>query len=229
MIGAGISEAGLLLNVDKPVGWTSFRVVQVIRRVIQQKKIGHSGTLDPFASGVLLVCVGPATKKIAELMNLDKEYFGLISLDYETDSLDLTGTIVARSTSKPEAAMLQAIIPEFLGEIEQVPPVYSALKKAGVPYYKLARRGESVAPEKRKVTIHKIEWIDYTWPNLALTITCSKGTYIRSLARDLGRRAGCRAYLKLLKRTRIGSYKIEDALKIDKLIDENRFKSKQNG
>lgn len=229
MIGAGLSEAGLLINVDKPVGWTSFRVIQVIRRLMQIKKVGHSGTLDPFASGVLLVCVGKATKKIPQLMDLDKAYFGLISLDYETDSLDLTGNIVAKSITRPEAAELQAILPEFIGEIEQIPPIYSALKKAGVPYYKLARRGVPIEPKKRKVTVYNIEWIDYQWPNLALAITCSKGTYIRALARDIGHKVGCRAHLKLLRRTRIGSYRIEDALKMDELFFDDRNKSKQNG
>lgn len=212
-------ELGEILNINKPVGWTSFDVVKKIRGQLNIKKVGHAGTLDPFATGVLLICTGRATKKVEDLMNLKKEYIARIEFGKTTDSYDLTGTIVSeRSADNLELENIKQVIKQFHGEIYQTPPMYSAVKVNGERLYKLARRGEVVERKPRKIRIYQTDVIDFRNPFLKLRIVCSRGTYIRALANDMGEILGCGGYLTSLTRTRVGDYKLEDSFEIKDLI-----------
>ena len=212
-------ELGEILNINKPVGWTSFDVVKKIRGQLNIKKVGHAGTLDPFATGVLLICTGRATKKVEDLMNLKKEYIARIEFGKTTDSYDLTGTIVSeRSADNLELENINQVIKQFHGEIYQTPPMYSAVKVNGERLYKLARRGEVVERKPRKIRIYQTDVIDFRNPFLKLRIVCSRGTYIRALANDMGEILGCGGYLTSLTRTRVGDYKLEDSFEIQDLI-----------
>ncbi|MCH7673883.1 tRNA pseudouridine(55) synthase TruB [candidate division KSB1 bacterium] len=214
-------ELGEILNINKPVGWTSFDVVKKIRGQLNIKKVGHAGTLDPFATGVLLICTGRATKKVEDLMNLKKEYIARIEFGKTTDSYDLTGTIVSeRSADNLELENIKQVIKQFHGEIYQTPPMYSAVKVNGERLYKLARRGEVVERKPRKIRIYQTDVIDFRNPFLKLRIVCSRGTYIRALANDMGEILGCGGYLTSLTRTRVGDYKLEDSFEIKDLIRE---------
>lgn len=214
-------ELGEILNINKPVGWTSFDVVKKIRGQLNIKKVGHAGTLDPFATGVLLICTGRATKKVEDLMNLKKEYIARIEFGKTTDSYDLTGTIVSeRSADNLELENIKQVIKQFDGEIYQTPPMYSAVKVNGERLYKLARRGEVVERKPRKIRIYQTDVIDFRNPFLKLRIVCSRGTYIRALANDMGEILGCGGYLTSLTRTRVGDYKLEDSFEIKDLIRE---------
>lgn len=207
-----------ILNIRKPLGWTSFDVVRWIKRRFRSVKIGHAGTLDPFADGVLLVCLGRATKRIPEIMALEKEYLATLELGIETDTLDLTGNIIARCHSPvPNCQQIDVIGREFLGKICQVPPVFSAVKVAGKRSYDLARKGRSVEVKARQVEIHHLSISEYRFPRLQMRVTCSKGTYIRSLARDFAAKLGQLAYLKQLTRERIGPYHLTDAISLSDL------------
>ncbi|MFQ5769088.1 MAG: tRNA pseudouridine(55) synthase TruB [bacterium] len=212
-------ENGEILNINKPEGWSSFDVVKKIRYHIKVKKVGHAGTLDPFASGVLLICTGRATKKVQELMNFEKEYQAQIELGTTTDTYDRTGKILKQNPTRHlTAADLEKVCDGFRGEIYQIPPMYSAIKIKGKRLYDLARRGEIIEREPRKITIYKIDLLDFQNPFVTLKIVCSKGTYIRALAHDIGENLGCGAYLKSLIRTRIGPYKIESAYLLSNFI-----------
>lgn len=211
--------AGEILNVNKPEEWTSFDVVKKIRTAIGVKKVGHAGTLDPFASGVLLVCTGGATKRVEELMNFEKEYVSEIVLGKTTDTYDRTGVVLSETDSTAvEFAQIHEATKNFEGEIYQTPPMYSAIKVNGQRLYELARRGKVVERAPRKINISQLEVLQFENPRVRLRIVCSKGTYIRSLAQDMGERLGCGAYLHSLVRTRIGPHRIEDAWTIDGLI-----------
>lgn len=205
-------ESGEIININKPEGWTSFDVVKKIRNITRVRKVGHAGTLDPFAVGVLLICTGKATKKVAELMGLEKEYLATIELGKTTDTHDITGAVVTQTESKIfELSELERVCNSFIGEIDQTPPMYSAVKIKGQRLYKMARRGESVERKPRKVMIRNIEIIEYQHPFLTVKVRCSRGTYIRALADDMGKKLNCGGCLNALTRTRIGSYKIENA------------------
>ncbi len=208
---------GEILNIYKPAGITSFRVVHVIRNLVGVKKVGHAGTLDPFADGVLLVCTGKATKKVSQLMNLQKEYIGNIKLGIETDTDDRTGKII-NSHSVPELTLqeIEKNCQQFIGEIPQIPPMYSAKKIGGKRLYKIARQGQVVERRPAIVTIHSIDILDFHLPEITMKVTCSKGTYIRSLARDIGIQIGCGAYLHGLTRTKIGEHRIEDSITLER-------------
>jgi len=212
---------GIILNVNKPSGMTSFDVIRRVRRHVKGKKIGHAGTLDPFAAGVLLILVGRATKRFEEFNRLEKEYLAEIQFGMETDTLDVDGKVVAEHPiDRPIAEEdLEKILKQFLGEIEQIPPLYSALKVRGKPLYKYARKGVEILPRPRKVQIHSIRMLHYCWPSIWIEVICSRGTYVRALARDIGKAAGTGAYLKSLIRTRVGPYRIEDAVHLDRLLD----------
>jgi tRNA pseudouridine55 synthase len=211
-------EAGEILNINKPEGWTSFDVVKKVRRLLRVKKVGHAGTLDPFATGVLLVCTGRATKRVSKLMGLEKEYVGVVELGKTTDTLDVTGSIVEeREVPAVTLDEVRQVAGEFVGRISQVPPAYSALKVNGRRMYKLARKGEAVALPPRTVEIYAVDVLDLNLPELTIRVRCGKGTYIRALARDIGERLGTVAYLRTLQRTAIGPYRIEDALRIEDL------------
>ena len=188
-----------LLIVDKPSGPSSFTVVKRVRALLgkRREKVGHGGTLDPFASGVLPICIGEGTKVLAFLLDADKAYEAVARFGVETDTLDVTGKVVAEhGVGDLSAVAVEAALIAFRGPIEQVPPMYSALKRDGRPLYSYARAGETVERAARKVTIHELEMVGFEAPDRArLRVRCSKGTYIRSLAADLGTRLGIGAHL----------------------------------
>jgi len=191
---------------------TSFSVVAKVRAWTHCKKVGHAGTLDPFATGVLLVCTGKATKRVSEFMELEKEYEGVIELRKTTETDDREGKILQQQDVPVFSIKdIQSVLKKFIGEIEQVPPMYSALKKNGVRLYKLARKGKVVYREPRKVKIHEITLLKWDRPFLEIRVKCSRGTYVRALARDIGKELGVGGYLKELCRTRIGTYSIKDS------------------
>jgi len=209
-------NSGEVILINKPYKWTSFKVVSFIRRLINVKKVGHAGTLDPFAEGLLIVCTGKKTKDISQFQNLVKTYEGIITLGKTTASMDLeTEIIQERPYEHITASDLENTKRKFLGEIEQIPPMYSAAKKKGVRLYELARKGKTVQREPKKIFIHDFKIIKVDLPNVHFEISCSKGTYIRVIANDFGESLGCGAVLSHLKRTRIGNFTINDALKVD--------------
>jgi len=209
-----------ILFINKPPGPTSHDIVDRVRKITDEKRVGHAGTLDPFACGLLIVLVGRgATKRQAEFMKLDKEYIATLHLGAETDTGDVTGKIqMSKSKCQIKSKIqMSKILKKFTGEIEQVPPEYSAIKIKGKKAYELAREGKKVELEPRKIKIYDIKILDYTPPLLELKINCSSGTYIRALARDIGRELGCGAYVEKLVRTKIGKYSLRDAVTIDAL------------
>lgn len=203
-----------VLVIDKPIGPTSFDVVREVRRVLRLRRVGHGGTLDPMASGVLPICLGEATKLAQFLLDADKEYLATLCLGIETDTYDATGLVTARAGAAGiGAGEVGQALAAFRGAISQVPPRYSALKHEGRPRYAYARAGQEIEPPPpRAVIIHELELGEWTGADsVVLRIRCSKGTYIRSLAFDLGRALGCGAHLTALRRTRSGPFRIEDA------------------
>lgn len=205
-------EEGQLILVNKPLLWTSADVVKKIRNRVHAK-VGHAGTLDPLATGLLILCTGKFTKKINEYMAQEKEYTGTFTLGATTASYDLeTETENHRDFWKVTAADLEKVCEQFTGEIMQVPPVYSAIKKNGQRSYDLARQGRAVALDGRKVTIREFEMNIEAMPVIFFRVVCTTGTYIRSLANDVGEVLGCGAYLSSLCRTRIGAFLLEDAI-----------------
>lgn len=207
-----------ILVVDKPAGWTSHDVVAWVRRLLHIKRVGHAGTLDPLATGVLLVCVGQATRVVEYLMASPKAYRARIQLGVVTDTYDVEGEVVGRYPV-PELSRetLQNALARFVGSIRQTPPAFSAIKQGGVPLYRLARRGQAVAPTPRTVTIHRIELLRWEPPFLEVAVDCDPGTYIRSLAHDLGQALGCGATLAGLMRARSGAFTLADAVTPEEL------------
>lgn len=207
---------GQIVVIDKPADWTSFDVVNKVRRMTGIKKVGHAGTLDPFATGVLLLCLGPATKKASELTSQTKEYRATIAFGKETDSMDLTGKVIAECPlPKLDEESVQQVLKTFVGAQEQEIPAYSAAKFKGKRLYKLAREGKDVPRIFKHVQIDQIvlESLDET--TLTITVVCGKGTYIRTLGRDIARKLGTCGHLQTLVRTRIGEYSLEQALTIE--------------
>ncbi|MFZ1370473.1 MAG: tRNA pseudouridine(55) synthase TruB [Ferruginibacter sp.] len=204
---------GKVILINKPLHWTSFDVVRKLRSLIQIKKIGHAGTLDPLATGLLIVCTGKFTKKINEYMAQEKEYTGSITLGAVTPTYDLESEPVQQKDfSFVTTDMLQSTTEKFIGDIQQLPPMFSAIKKDGVALYELARRGEEVALKPRSINIQSFEITNIDLPVVHFKVVCSTGTYIRSLANDYGAELGCGGYLSSLCRTRIGDLKYEDAV-----------------
>ncbi len=205
------------LLVDKPTGPTSHDVVDMVRRAFATRKVGHAGTLDPFASGLLIMAVGAATKGIQQFVGLDKEYEAVIRLGAVSDTMDGTGTIEHQACSTvSEPAMLE-MLEKFRGEIQQVPPMYSAKKVGGKKLYELARQGIEIERKPVKITVHELEPLSYAWPYLKIRTRVSSGTYIRALAHDIGAELGCGAYLEELRRTKIGKHDVKDAVPADHL------------
>ena len=207
--------------VDKPAGMTSHDVVARVRRILKMKKVGHTGTLDPFATGVLPVALGEGTKAIPFLDEGVKEYRAVMRLGIATDTDDVDGTVVKeRLLDGVDEAAIRETLSAFTGTISQIPPMYSALKRNGVPLYKLARKGEEVEREPREVTLYSlnVDWIDL--PLVAFTVRCSRGTYVRALARDIGERLGCGAHLTILRRTASGPFTLEQAMTLEQLSAE---------
>jgi tRNA pseudouridine55 synthase len=207
---------GKVLLIDKPLEWTSYDVIRKLRKTINIKKIGHAGTLDPLATGLLIVCTGKFTKKINEYMSQEKEYTGTITLGAVTPTYD--------RESEPESfksldGITDEIITEktkqFTGEILQTPPIHSAIKQNGKPVYLMARKGLDVVLEPRKIRIKEFEITKIDLPIITFKVVCSTGTYIRSLANDFGLALGCGGYLSELRRTRIGNFKVEDAVTME--------------
>ena len=210
-----------ILNINKPTGMTSHDVVAKVRKMLKQRRVGHAGTLDPAASGVLPICVGHATRVAEYLSESGKAYRATIIFGAVTDTCDSEGTITrTASTEDLTRATIEAILPAMLGHQMQVPPRYSAIKLQGQPAYKRARAGEDIALEPRPITIYRLEIIDWQpspSPTLTLVVECSKGTYIRSLAYDLGETLGCGAYLGALVRTRSGPFALSESITLEQL------------
>lgn len=203
---------GQVLLIDKPLGWTSFDVVRKLRHLVRIKKIGHAGTLDPLATGLLIVCTGKFTKRINEFMAQEKEYTGTITLGAVTPSYDLeTEPTDHQDIGAITLSLIQQSVKQFTGSILQVPPAHSAIKVKGKRVYELARKGESVLLEPRRITISSFEVLRFEEGLVHFKVVCSTGTYIRSLANDLGVALGCGAYLSALRRTRIGSFLVDQA------------------
>lgn len=201
--------------IDKPLKWTSFDVVRKLRALLKIRKIGHAGTLDPLATGLLILCTGKWTKRINDYMAQEKEYTGTFTLGATTASYDLeTQPVPVKEVTGMDEASIRAAVQPFTGEIMQVPPAHSAIKKDGKRVYELARRGETVILEPRKITIHVFEITAIDLPVVSFRVVCSTGTYIRSLAHDFGASLGCGAYLSSLCRTRIGRFELKDAMSI---------------
>ncbi len=213
-------EEGKLLLIDKALHWTSFDIIRKIRGMLRIKKVGHAGTLDPLATGLLIVCTGKFTKKINEYMAAEKEYTGSFTLGAVTPTYDLESEPEQKKDfSFVTSEMLHAATKQFTGSIEQLPPIYSAIKKEGTALYELARRGEAVELQARKISITVFEITGIELPIVHFKVVCSTGTYIRSLANDFGAALGCGAYLSSLRRTRIGELKVDDALTIEQFTD----------
>lgn len=213
-------EDGQVILIDKPLHWTSFDAVRKIRNLIKIKKVGHAGTLDPLATGLLIVCTGKFTKKINEYMAQEKEYTGSFTLGAVTPTYDLESTpLDFKDFSAIAVEQLKEMTQPFIGEIQQVPPIYSAIKKDGVALYELARRGVDVELKPRTITIKEFEITKVELPVVHFKVVCSTGTYIRSLAHDYGAALGCGAYLSALRRTKIGEHLVENAVGIEGFIE----------
>jgi tRNA pseudouridine55 synthase len=220
-------KSGQTLLFDKPLEWTSFQLVNKVRWLIRHNfkikkiKVGHAGTLDPLATGLLVVCTGKNTKKINGLMGLEKEYTGVFTLGATTPSYDLETKI---DQTFPIFGITEEQIKnattDFIGEIQQVPPLFSALKKGGKRLYEYARNNETVEIEARKVVVSEFEIVKIEMPEVSFRIKCSKGTYIRSLARDFGEKLGCGAHLSALRRTKIGDFSVDEALNISEFEEK---------
>lgn len=207
-----------LLVIDKPAGWTSHDVVARVRRITGVRRVGHAGTLDPAATGVLPLGIGRGTRVLEYLGDADKSYIGTLRLGLTTTTDDAEGEpIQTRDWRGITEADVRAVLSRFVGDIAQVPPTFSAIKRAGVPLYRLARKGIAVRPEPRQVRIDRIDGLQIALPDLTIAVTCSKGTYIRSLARDIGEALGCGAHLTALRRTRHGPFTLAEALSLEAL------------
>ncbi len=219
---------GQVLLIDKPLRWTSFDVIRKVRSLIRIRKVGHAGTLDPLATGLLIVCTGKFTRKINDYMAKEKEYTGTITIGATTPTFDLE--------SEPEnlqpyqyitTEQILNLTREFTGELMQLPPVHSAIKQDGVRVYEMARKGLEVKMEPRKIFIHEFEITRIEVPLIYFRVVCATGTYIRSLANDFGAALGCGGYLSSLRRTRIGAYQVMNALLIEQLEDRIRNEQKE--
>jgi len=213
------TEPDGVLIVDKAAGWTSHDVVGKVRSIFRTKRVGHAGTLDPLATGVLVILIGKATKASQYLMSRDKTYEGVLRLGQVTNTQDSDGEIMENNPVPPEldAAAIAAAMRKMEGDQYQTPPMFSAKKVDGVPLYKLARKGQEVVREPRFIHVEKFELLSYTPPDAAFRVACSKGTYVRALANDLGRALGPGAHLTALRRTAAGDHKIEQASTLDEL------------
>jgi len=211
---------GLLL-VDKPVGMTSHDVVDHIRRAAGTRRVGHTGTLDPNATGLLILCLGAATRLSEHLTGMDKTYEGIMRLGITTNSFDLDGAV---ETEQPvpelEAAQIQAVCDRFVGDIEQLPPMVSAVKIGGERLYKKARKGEVVERQPRRIRVQEFSVQGYTPPDVSVRVRCSRGTYVRSLCHDVGQKLGCGAVLAALRRTWVGNHSVEEAGTLDDFTDQ---------
>ncbi len=209
-----------VLNVNKPSGMTSHDVVLAVRRILREKRVGHTGTLDPLATGVLVLCVGRSTRIARYLEAGEKEYNAVMRLGVTTDTLDAQGRVLeTRSYVPPGRPRLLRTVQDFIGTIRQRPPAYSAVKVGGIPSYRLARQGKAEPLKPRQITIYDIELTAYEDPLVSLTVRCSKGVYVRTLCADMGETMGMGAHLTSLVRTRSGHFSIDHAVTLDRLVD----------
>jgi tRNA pseudouridine55 synthase len=220
---------GEVFLIDKPLEWTSFDVVKKVRNALRIKKVGHAGTLDPLASGLLIVCAGKMTKQIETFMGQEKEYTGTFVLGETTESFDLEKPVITvADPSHLTLTQIEEAVKQLTGTIQQVPPMHSAIKVDGKRVYESARAGKEVKIEARPVEVREFEITRFEGNEIDFRISCSKGTYIRSLARDLGEILGVGAYLKKLCRTRIGNYRLEDARELLSLVEEIKNRPHEN-
>lgn len=217
---------GEILYIDKPLHWSSFDAVKRVRGImvrrlnIKKMKVGHAGTLDPLATGVMIVCTGKATKRIDELQAHTKEYVATIALGATTPSFDLETVIDATyPTNHITREMVEDVLKRFTGRIEQVPPAFSACKIDGKRAYKMARKGKEVELKPKILVIDEIELLEYSQQSIVVRVVCSKGTYIRALARDIGAALNSGGHLTALRRTRVGDVRVEDCLSVDKAVE----------
>ncbi len=209
---------GVLL-LDKPVGLSSNDALIKVKRLLNAKKAGHTGTLDPFATGLLPLCFGEATKFAQDLLDADKSYEAVVHLGIKTTTGDTEGDVLETQVVDVTLSQIEAALQQFIGEIDQIPPMYSALKRDGKPLYEYARAGITLERTARQVCIHALECVEYNAPYLTLRVTCSKGTYIRVLGEDIGAALGCGAHLQALRRTQVGDLLLSDALTLDAIIE----------
>jgi tRNA pseudouridine55 synthase len=220
---------GEVFLIDKPLEWTSFDVVRKVRNALKIKKVGHAGTLDPLATGLLIVCAGKMTKQIDSFMGQEKEYTGTFIIGATTDSFDLEQPIVqVADPSQVTLAQVKEAVAELTGDIMQIPPMHSAIKVDGKRVYESARQGKVVKMDPRPVTVSEFEVTKFENPVVEFRIVCSKGTYIRSLARDLGEKLTVGAYMSSLCRTRIGNFKLSEAHELLPLVEEIKARTNEN-
>ena len=208
----------MIININKPTGWTSFDVVKKVRGILKEKKVGHAGTLDPFAEGVLVLGTGPDTKKLTNIASAKKTYRANLNLGKATDTLDLDGKISAEAVV-PELTKdtIASVLASFIGTKEQIPPMYSAKHVNGQRLYKLARKNKTIERDPVMISIDQISLLDYTEPVVTFDVTCSKGTYVRVLGADIAEKLGTVGHLTALTRIRVGTYNIADATTIEEL------------
>ena len=214
----------MIININKPTGWSSFDVVKKIKSITSHKKVGHGGTLDPFASGVLIIGTEFDTKKLTDITNYDKVYEAQLELGKTTNTLDTEGEIIqTKEIPKLDSRKIISVLNEFLGKQKQKPPMYSAKKHKGVRLYRLARKNIEVNREDVEISIHSIELLDFTKDIIRFIVECSKGTYVRVLGQDIAKKLGTVGYLSALKRNSVGDYLISDSLSIEGF--QNKWKS----
>jgi len=210
-----------LLYIDKPSGPTSHDVVRTIRRLAGIRRVGHTGTLDPLATGLLIVCLGRATRLAEYLTGLDKQYVASIRLGQETDTYDAEGSVITEKPVNISASQLDSALDHFSGEIEQIPPMFSAVKIDGQPLYTRARQGEVIERPSRLISIYDLRLIQWSSPNMEIQVHCSSGTYLRTIAHDLGQYLGCGGYLASLRRISVGDHLLEESIPLNDLTQEN--------
>ena len=210
---------GIIL-VDKPADWTSHDVVAKLRGILHERRVGHSGTLDPMATGLLTVFVGRATRAVQFAETHNKHYVASLRCGYSTDTQDTSGRVTAQTGISPTEAELTDVLPEFTGEISQIPPMYSAIKVSGKKLYELARKGETVERKPRTVNISELRLVGHDGDDFVLSVSCSKGTYIRTLCNDIGERLGCLACMSALRRTNAGPFDIRDAHTLSEIAED---------
>lgn len=210
---------GIIL-VDKPADWTSHDVVAKLRGILHERRVGHSGTLDPMATGLLTVFVGRATRAVQFAETHNKHYVTSLRCGYSTDTQDTSGRVTAQTGISPTEAELTDVLPEFTGEISQIPPMYSAIKVSGKKLYELARKGETVERKPRTVNISELSLVGHDGDDFVLSVSCSKGTYIRTLCNDIGERLGCLACMSALRRTNAGPFDVRDAHTLSEIAED---------
>ena len=210
---------GIIL-VDKPADWTSHDVVEKLRGILHERRVGHSGTLDPMATGLLTVFVGRATRAVQFAETHNKHYVASLRCGYSTDTQDTSGRVTAQTGISPTEAELTDVLPEFTGEISQIPPMYSAIKVSGKKLYELARKGETVERKPRTVNISELSLVGHDGDDFVLSVSCSKGTYIRTLCNDIGERLGCLACMSALRRTNAGPFDVRDAHTLSEIAED---------